>query len=69
MTKEERKLWFLFLRDLPLDIHRQKIIGNYIADFYCGQKKTVIELDGSQHFDESGMDRDRERDAYFTVSV
>ena len=65
MTKEERKLWYSFLRDLPIEFHRQKIIGNYIADFYCAQKKIVIELDGSQHYEEDGMAYDAVRDAYF----
>ena len=44
---------------------RQYIIGNYIADFYCHQAKLVIELDGSQHFEESGQEKDAQRDAYF----
>ena len=33
MTKEERKLWYEFLKNLPLQFYRQKIIGNYIVDF------------------------------------
>lgn len=49
MTKEERRLWFDFLRDLPIRVRRQKIIGNYIVDFYCAEKHLAIELDGSQH--------------------
>lgn len=32
-----------------LDFDRQKIIGNYIVDFYCAEKATVIEVDGSSH--------------------
>ena len=50
-TPWERKLWFLFLRTYPVKVYRQRIIGNYIVDFYCPSAKLVIELDGSQHFD------------------
>ena len=50
MTKEERHLWYDFLRSHPLRFIRQKIIGNYIADFYCAKAQLVIELDGSQHY-------------------
>ena len=49
MTKEERKLWYDFLKDYPAIILRQKIIGNYIVDFYCPKAKLVIEVDGFQH--------------------
>ena len=55
MTEEERKLWHLFLKNHPKRILRQKIIGNYIVDFYCPEKKLVIELDGSQHYTIEGM--------------
>ena len=64
MTKEERHLWYDFLKKLPLTIHRQKVIGRYIADFYIASKKIVIELDGSQHYEEKGLEHDQERDAY-----
>ncbi|MBQ3356029.1 MAG: endonuclease domain-containing protein [Oscillospiraceae bacterium] len=64
MTKEERHLWYDFLKDLPATFNRQKVIGNYIADFYCASSKLVIELDGSQHFEEKGVAADEKRDAY-----
>ena len=64
MTKEERHLLYDFLRGLPVMVHRQKVIGHYIADFYIASAKLVIELDGSQHFDQPGLEADRERDAY-----
>ena len=64
MTKEERHLWYDFLKELPLTVHRQKILGNYIVDFYIASKKIVVELDGSQHYEEDGKHRDEERDAY-----
>ena len=45
-------------------VHRQKVIGDYIVDFYIADFKIVIELDGSQHYEESGMQKDVIRDAY-----
>ena len=51
MTKEERHLWYDFLRTLPVNFYRQKVLGSYIVDFYCASAKLVIELDGSQHFE------------------
>ena len=64
MTKEERHLWYDFLKGLPLTFNRQKVIGNYIADFYCASSKLIIELDGSQHYEESGVESDKKRDEY-----
>ena len=64
MTKEERHLWYDFLKGLPIMVHRQKVIGPYIVDFYIAKAKLVIELDGSQHYEEAGMKADRDRDAY-----
>ena len=61
MTKEERRLWYDFLRDYPIRFLRQKIIGRYIVDFYCAKAKLVIELDGSGHYVESGQQYDEER--------
>ena len=64
MTKEENHLWYDYLQYLPLTVHRQKVIGEYIADFYIPKAKIVIELDGSQHFEPKNSEKDRERDAY-----
>ena len=61
MTKEERRLWYDFLKDLPIMIHRQKVVGNYILDFYCPTKKIAIELDGSGHFSDEGLRYDKQR--------
>ena len=58
MTKEERHLWYDFLRTYPVRFLRQKVIGNYIADFYCRQVGLVIELDGSQHYEQTGQRKD-----------
>ena len=64
MTKEERHLWYDFLKKLDATVNRQKVIGDYIVDFYCSSAKVVIELDGSQHFYEIGEVNDRVRDKY-----
>ena len=66
MTKEERKLWYEFLKPLPLPFKRQKIFGNYIVDFYCASAKLVIELDGSQHYEEQGKQADILRDQHLS---
>ena len=64
MTKEERHLWYDFLRTYPVKFTKQKIIGNYIVDFYCADAKIVIELDGSQHFEPEAMEHDAVRTAF-----
>ena len=64
MTKEERHLWYDFLKTLPVTVNRQKDIGNYIVDFYIATAKLVIELDGSQHYEEKGIENDVKRDAF-----
>ena len=64
MTKEERHLWYDYLRNYPVRVLRQKIIGDYIVDFCCTSAKIVIELDGSQHYEESDRAADAKRDAY-----
>jgi very-short-patch-repair endonuclease len=46
--------------------YRQKNIGNYIVDFYCSAAKLVIEVDGGQHYSESGIIRDKQRDDYLS---
>ena len=60
-TKEENHLWYDFLKDHKLKFVRQKVIGNYILDFYCFEIKLAIEVDGSQHFEEKGSFYDIER--------
>ena len=61
MTKEERKLWYDFLRNYPVRFLRQKVIDDFIADFYCHDARLVIELDGSQHFEKDALIKDRVR--------
>ena len=64
MTKEERHLWYDFLTLLPMTVNRQKVLGNYIVDFFIASAKIAIELDGSQHFIERGISNDQKRDAW-----
>ena len=66
MTKEERRLWYEFLRQYPVRFARQKVLGQYIADFYCAEAKLVVELDGSQHYDPSKQENDRKRTEYLS---
>ena len=58
MTKEERHLWYDFLRSYPIRFSRQKVLGKYIADFYSAEAKLVIELDGSQHYEPTYTKKD-----------
>ena len=64
MTKEERHIWYDFLKTLPVNVNRQKVIGHYIVDFYIATAKLVIELDGSQHYEDNGIENDAKRDAF-----
>ena len=64
MTKEERRLWYEYLRDYPYQFRRQVTFGNYILDFYCAAAKLAIELDGSQHYEPEGQRYDAQRSAY-----
>ncbi len=64
MTKEERHLWYDFLRMYPVRFSRQKVLGKYIADFYSAEAKLVIELDGSQHYEDNNIAKDTERTAF-----
>ena len=61
MTPWERKLWYEFLREYPVKFQRQKPIGNFIVDFYCFKANLVIELDGSQHYNEKQAEKDKIR--------
>ena len=64
MTKEERRLWYDFLRQYPARFVRQKVLGHYIADFYCAQAGLVVELDGGQHYEDKAMEQDARRTDY-----
>ena len=64
MTKEERHLWYDFLKNLDLAVHRQYVIGQYIADFYIGKFKIVIELDGGGHYESEQQEYDIKRNTF-----
>jgi very-short-patch-repair endonuclease len=66
MTEAESHLWKR-LRGKQisgLQFYRQKVIGNYIVDFFCAKANLVIELDGGHHYSDEGILRDIERDRY-----
>ncbi len=63
MTKAERKLWADSLRSLKIPIKRQKLLENYIVDFYCSKAKLVIEVDGESHNTKEGVEYDTHRTA------
>ena len=61
MTKEERKLWYEFLKDYPIKFYRQRVIGKFVVDFYCAKANLVVELDGSSHYEPCNHEKDEER--------
>ena len=65
MTPQEYRLWFGLLSGYPVRFKRQKVIDNYIADFYCHKARLVIEVDGSQHLNLDAMEYDRIRTLTF----
>ena len=67
MTKEERHIWYDFLRTYPVRFSRQKVLGQYIADFYSAEAKLVIELDGSQHYEDMNAEKDADRTAFLNM--
>ena len=58
MTRQEKHLWYDFLRDYPVKWYRQRSVDRFIVDFFCFKARLVIELDGSQHYTEDGMEYD-----------
>ena len=64
MTKEEKHLWYDFLKKLPQTVNRQKVVGSYILDFYCAKAKIAIELDGAQHYNQENKEKDAIRDEF-----
>jgi len=63
MTREEQHLWYQFLKPQGIKAKRQQIINTFIVDFYIPSAKLVIEIDGSQHYEQEARMRDEERDA------
>ena len=64
MTDEEKKVWYQILKGHVPKFHRQRVIGNYIVDFFCPKLKLVIEIDGYQHFYEENKEYDNKRTEY-----
>jgi len=62
-TKAEKKLWYEYLRGHEYRFVRQKIIGNYIIDFYCQKLKLAIEIDGESHLGDRNEEYDKTRTA------
>lgn len=68
-TEAEALLW-KFLRRKKLDgtqWYRQKPIEGYIVDFYCPQRRLVVEADGTQHFSKEGQEHDAERNSFLVA--
>ena len=55
MTPQERHLWYDFLRHSPVQWSRQRIIGDFVVDFFCLKAKLVLEVDGGQHYEVDGL--------------
>ena len=58
MTPQEKRLWYDYMSKYPVKTYRQRIIDNFIVDFYCAKARLVIELDGSQHYTPDGKRHD-----------
>ena len=66
MTEAEKLLWSKLRRKQihNLQFYRQKILGEYIVDFYCPKLNLVIEIDGGQHYTIEGENNDKIRDEF-----
>ncbi len=67
MTKEERTLWYDFLRDYPIKTTRQKVVGKYVVDFYCAEANLAIEVDGGGHYEEEQVLHDKKRTEFLST--
>ena len=67
MTKEEKHLWYDFLKKLNVVVNRQKVINKYIVDFCIPSAKLIIELDGSQHYEPDSKAYDKHRDTFLNA--
>ena len=67
MTETEILLWSRVRRKqlLGFQFYRQRPLGTYIVDFYCPGAQLIIEIDGSQHYEEKGLQADKIRDESF----
>ena len=64
LTREEKQLWYQFLKEYPVQFKRQVTCGDYILDFYCPKVKLAIELDGTYHFTPQVSENDKIRNEY-----
>ena len=64
MTRQERHLWYDYLKTCPIQFRRQKQFGFYIVDFYCAKCNLVVEIDGSQHYEPDEKLYDETRTTY-----
>ncbi len=64
MSKAERHLWYDFLSRYSARFQRQKVLGRYIADFYCAEARLVVEVDGPSHQGEEARLYDQRRTAF-----
>ena len=67
LTEPERRLWYGYLRTLPIPIKRQKPISSYIVDFYCASRKLAIEIDGDSHYSPEAVEKDTARTLALSV--
>lgn len=64
MTDAENRVWY-YLRNRRLNGHkfvRECVVGKYIADFVCREKKLIVEVDGGQHMAAMAYDQQRSDD-------
>lgn len=65
-TPEEILLWLQLKNSkTSFKFRRQHSIGGYIVDFYCPEKRLIIEIDGPQHFKKENKEYDKVRSKYF----
>lgn len=67
MTPQEKKLWYGFLRSYELPFVAQKVVGNYILDFYCRKVRLCVELDGGQHCETRAVRYDECRSLFLSI--
>ena len=70
MTDAEKIVWTK-IRNKQLkgyQFYRQKIIGNFIVDFYCPKVNLVIEIDGGQHYSDEAKQKDAARGDFLKSS-
>ena len=54
-------------RCLDAKFQRQVVLGNFIVDFVCFERRLVVEIDGPSHLAEGSAERDSKRDAWLAA--